>query len=289
MEPDTDSLPITYPGSVEHQRLLRAMTTYHARQPWALAFIVFGSVARGDWDAFSDLDLDVVIADGVAIEPVAEMARLCEAIGERPALIAPRRGDDGDVILAAHDTPGAHDSGAALAEFSIRYHPLRVTSPNILSSMRLLWGRIDEQRIRAAGLANAQPPGQPLEVGVALAVRATYGGATALARGRLWSAVAALEETRGLLMSLFARAHGYERALRSFERHADEEVQAELARAACAWEPESIRAALLAACNLLDGRLDALTGGQALLTAGERAIVARTRARLLPAEPVGRR
>src|SRR5690348_7345860 len=141
---DSPQLPTSWPGTPEHQRLLRAMTAYHARQPWALAFVVFGSVGRGNWDAYSDLDLDVVIADAAEIEPVAEITRLCEAIGERPALIAPRRGDDGDVVLAS------------LAEFSIRYHPLAATSPNIVNSMRLLWGRIDETEIRAAGLANAR-------------------------------------------------------------------------------------------------------------------------------------
>ena len=141
---DPSDMPTSWPGSAEHQRLLRAMTAYHAWQPWALAFIVFGSVGRGNWHADSDLDLDVVIADDAQIEPVAEIMRLCEAIGEQPALIAPRSGDDGEVVLAS------------LADFSIRYHPMAATSPNIISSMQVLWGRLTEEQIRAAGLANAQ-------------------------------------------------------------------------------------------------------------------------------------
>lgn len=263
-------LPATYPGDPAQQRLLRAIAHDYARQPWALAFIVFGSVARGDWDARSDLDLDVVIADGVAIEPVAEIARLCAAIGERPALIAPRRGDDGDVVL---------DS---LAEFSIRYHPLAATSPNIVASMRLLWGRIDEGQIRAAGLANARPAEQTPQTLLALSVRATLGGANALARERLWAALAALEEARNLLMTLYARAHGLDRPLQSFERAADARLQAELARTLAVWEPESIRAALLALCDLLAQRLDAFSGGLARLSAGEYAALAQIRARLSP-------
>lgn len=263
--------PTTLPGSPAHQQLLRAMTEYHARQPWALAFLVFGSVGRGDWHAFSDLDLDVVIADGAVIAPEAEIIRLCAAIGERPALIAPRRGDDGDVVL---------DS---LAEFSIRYHPLAATSPNIIASMRLLWGRIDVERIRAAGLANARPENQAPETLVALCVRAALGGATMLARGRLWTALAALEEARKLLMTLFAQAHGGERPMQSFERTADARLQAELARAVATWEPASIHAALLALCDLLDGQLEAFSGGLAHLTPGERAALAQIRARLAEA------
>lgn len=244
------------------------MTAYHARQPWALAFIVFGSVARGDWDGHSDLDLDVVIADSAMIEPVEEIARLCAAIGERPALIAPRRGDDGDVVLES------------LADFSIRYHPLGATSPNIVSSMRTLWSRIPEERVRAAGLANAQPPIQSTDALVALCVRATLYGTKALARGRPWAALASLQEARDLLMTLAARASGGERPMQSFERGADPQLQAQLAGAVATWDTESARSALLAVCDLLSDRLDAFTGGAARLTEGERAMLTAVRARL---------
>ncbi len=268
MAMDDTYLPETWPGAPEHQRLLRAMTAYHARQPWALAFLVFGSVARGDWDERSDLDLDVVVADNVTLDPVAEITRLCAAIGERPALIAPRRGDDGDVVL---------DS---LAEFSIRYHPLAVTSPNIVSSMRLLWGRVDEARIRAAGLANTRPSTQAPDALVALCVRKTLDGVTSLERGRLWSALALLEEARDLLMTLYAQAHGFERPLQDFERLADATLQAELARTVAVWEPASIRDALLALCDLLVGRLGAFTAARVVLSDSERAALARIRVRL---------
>lgn len=265
--------PATWPGSPAHQRLLRAIVEYHARQPWALAFLVFGSVGRGDWGAYSDLDLDVVIADDAEIAPVAEIERLCAAIGERPALIAPRRGDDADVVL---------DS---LAEFSIRYHPLAATSPNIIASMRLLWGRIDERRIderriRAAGLANARsttPAEEPATL-VALCVRAALDGANALARGRLWSALMLLEEARELLMTL--AMPDADRSMQGFERRADARLQAELARIVATWDAASVRTALLALCDLLEYRLDAFSAGRARLSDGERALLPLIRMRL---------
>ena len=244
------------------------MTAYYARQPWALAFIVFGSVARGDWDRYSDLDLDVVIADGAVLEPVDEISRLCVAIGERPALIAPRRGDDGDVVLES------------LADFSIRYHPLGATSPNIVSSMLTLWSRIPEERIRVAGMANAGPPLPSADALVAQCVRATLYGAKALARGRRWAALASLEEARGLLMTLAARASGGERPMQSFECDADPLLLARLAGAVASWDAESARRALLVVCDLLSDQLDAFTGGASQLTQGERAMLAAVRARL---------
>jgi len=266
---DSPQLPTSWPGSPEHQRLLRAMTEYHARQPWALAFVVFGSVGRGNWRAYSDLDLDVVIADDAQIEPVAEIMRLCAAIGERPALIAPRRGDDGDVVLAS------------LAEFSIRYHLLAVTSPNIVASMRLLWGRLTEEQIRAAGRANAERDDATPEALLALCVRATLYVSKALAHGRLWSALASLEEARAYLMTL--ATPDAERSMQAFQQTASAETQALLAGAVAHWDAASVRAALLALCDLLAHHLDAFTGGQPRLTDGEAAMLEAVRARLAEA------
>lgn len=256
------------PGSPRHQRLLRGMTAYLARQPWALAFAAFGSVARGDWDQYSDLDLDVVIADGVSIAPVEEVQRLCAAIGVEAALIAPRRGDDADVVLRS------------LEQFSIRYHPLRATSPNILDSLRVLWTRIDEARIHAAGRANAHSDEPGNDALLALCVREMLEGAHALARERPWAALAALESYRNLMMTLYARAHVGERPLRTFERHADEALQADLRRTLAQGDPASIRDALLAACDLLQQQLAAFTDSETRLTDGERDALASVAAKL---------
>ncbi|HEU0025559.1 MAG TPA: nucleotidyltransferase domain-containing protein [Ktedonobacterales bacterium] len=251
-------------GNAEHQRLLRAMTAYHARQPWTRAFLVFGSLGRGDWDDHSDLDLDV-ITDGTALAPAQEAARLCDAIGERPALIAPRRGDDANVVLES------------LTQFSIRYHPLNSTSPNILDSMRLLWGHLSLDEIREAGLRNrrASTEALALDALLALAVRAVLNARIALTRARPWSALNSLEEARGLLLEMYARARGLPRPLPAFERDSDPTLRAALAPLACQLAPEAIRAALLAACDFLLGPdLDRLTNGQAALTPGERHVLA---------------
>jgi hypothetical protein len=111
-------------------------------------------------------------------------------------------------------------------------------------------------------------------------VRATLYGAKALARGRRWEALAALEEIRERLMIVAAQAAGAERPLQGFERGAPESLQAELARTLATWETASIRAALLATCDLLATRLGAFTAGLAQLTDGERATLAAARERI---------
>ncbi len=133
-----------YPGTAHHQRVLRAVVSYYAPDPRVQAVLVFGSLGRGTWDRYSDLDLDIILGDGVSVAPVQELARLCASfapIGEQAALIVAKRTDEGDVVLAS------------LLQLSVRYHALASTSPNIVDSLRLLWGRIGEEDIRAAGRA----------------------------------------------------------------------------------------------------------------------------------------
>ena len=75
---------------------------FYADDPRVLCVAVFGSLGRGDWRPDSDLDLDVVVGDGVQIEVEPELRRLGSAfasIGERAALIIPLRVDSGDMVL----------------------------------------------------------------------------------------------------------------------------------------------------------------------------------------------
>jgi predicted nucleotidyltransferase len=93
--------PPTYPGGPEHQRLLRAIAEHYADDDRLLAVTVFGSVGRGTWDEFSDLDLDVVIADEVTLDVVDEVRLLCRGLGQQPVVIVLDRDDAADVVLAS--------------------------------------------------------------------------------------------------------------------------------------------------------------------------------------------
>ena len=53
-----------YPGTPQHQALLKGIVQHYAADPRIRAVMVFGSLGRGNWDTDSDIDLDVIIADG---------------------------------------------------------------------------------------------------------------------------------------------------------------------------------------------------------------------------------
>lgn len=254
-------------GSDEHRRLLRAMAGYIARQPWALAFIVFGSVARGNWGADSDLDLDVVVTPQARLFAVEEAERMCAAMGEVMALTVARNREAAEVVLES------------LAQFSIRYHPLSATSPNILESAHVVWGDITRDDL---GLnATERAPGPETYDLLALAVRALLNAQGALARGRLWSALDSLTETREWLLTLYAEARGQARPKPAIDLDSDTHLMTALARLVPTLEPAALRDTLLAGLDLLESdALVALSRGQARLTDGERAVLVSIRARL---------
>jgi predicted nucleotidyltransferase len=209
-----------YPGTQQHQAVLRAIVNHYQNDPRILAVAVFGSLGRGNWDEYSDIDLDVVIADGVSLNAVEESTQLCqifEPLGERLAVIVPDDADAGDVVFES------------LLQMSVRYHPLADTHPNIVDTLQVLTGRIDHRVIAAAGSANRRPR-KPVEETLAECVRYAAVADIALQRHKLGEAVEALHRMRALLLELYTLTHGGERPVQFFQAHADAELQAELGR-----------------------------------------------------------
>jgi hypothetical protein len=136
---------MTAMGSPAHQALIARVTGGYAGDPRVLAVVVFGSVSTGTWHELSDVDLDVVIADGTRIDPEEEARALFAA----DAAIIIGRGDSADIVLSS------------LEEVSIRWHPLAATSPNITASLCTASGCLSSAEIAAAGKANRAEPDVP--------------------------------------------------------------------------------------------------------------------------------
>ena len=80
------------PGNSRHQAVLKGIIEYYREDPRILAVIVFGSLGRGNWDQFSDLDMDFIFADTTRMDVLQELNDLCTAlqkVGEQPARILP--------------------------------------------------------------------------------------------------------------------------------------------------------------------------------------------------------
>jgi hypothetical protein len=261
---------IVLPGTPSQQAVLGALKAHYAGDSRVLAFALFGSVARGDWDVYSDLDLDVVLRDDVVIDARGEAERLApvlEPVGERIFLLLPRGQGSVDLVLLP------------LLELSIRYHALATTSPNIVESVTVLAGPLTTDQVRAAGLANrerdASAPDELLDGCVRYALETDI----ALRSGELWLAIELLHRTRGLLMELFAQTHNGARPLHTFAALASPALQARLGATLPSFDLTSARKAHQAMLDLLEQDVPSFSNGQAQLTPDQRMVLQAVRDR----------
>lgn len=244
------------PGTFQHQRILHAITSYYENDPRILAITVFGSLGRRNWDCYSDLDLDVVVADEIKIDVEAELIQLgtsLASIDEQIALLIPDD-DDADVVFKS------------LMELSIRYHPLTNTSPNIVDSMLLLLGRIDLSAIESAGLANRKLDDEPLGRELDRCIRYALEVDSALHREYLWSAIELLHYMRHSIMKLFTYSHHGKRSYQFFQEEADQKIQVRLGGTLPRYGLKTAQESLSQFMDILTKDLDQLTDGQVKLT-----------------------
>jgi predicted nucleotidyltransferase len=267
-----------YPGTPQHQSLLQAIVSHYTDDPRILAVIVFGSLGCGNWDPYSDLDLDIIIGDNVHINVVQELERMIHSfpdIGEMAALIIPHGEDAADVVLASS------------MELSVRYHTLMSTSMNIIESMGILWGCIDEATIKAAALANQNTgqasPGQLLDMCVRYALETD----NALQRRQLWMATELEHHIRGLLMELFAQSHDNPRPIHAFQKEANLSLQTLLGATLPQYDLLSIQKALLNLLDILENSLEQFAGGQVKMTLTHLKIIKQIRERQRKMNPDG--
>jgi len=249
------------PGNPAHQALLQRIIDAYAHDDRVLAVSVIGSLARGTWDAWSDLDLDIVVTE--ELDAVAEGRRL----GGPDALVLPTRPGEVDVVLAS------------LEEFSIRFHTLGTTNAHIADDLAVLAGSVDRDSILAAGVVESIRA-RPLEVIVSDALRFAIGVDICCRRGRLWLALELLHDLRTRLMELFSTARGLPRMIHGFDTHAapglDRAMRATLARDDLA----DVARALGAALDLIEHDLAELSGGAYALSAAQVGVLAALRRRM---------
>jgi predicted nucleotidyltransferase len=271
MNTTSDGESPDYPGTPQHQALLQIIVTHYHQNPRFLAVVVFGSLGRGDWDALSDIDLDVVIADDAVVEAVQELRKLCTAfapLGEHLAVIVPDGDDAADAVL---------DS---LMMLSVRYHPLVTTKAAIVDSMQVLAGPLDHATIAAAGMANQAASEPPVEQLLDECVRYAAVASVYMQRESPWLSIEVLHRMRTLLIEIYTRTHGGGRALHRFDATAPFALKKQLDAALPQANPHSLHSALAALLNSLESDLPRWTNGQLQITEDQQSVIRQVHARL---------
>lgn len=256
-----------FPGTKMHQALLNSIVAFYQNDPRILAVIVFGSLGRGSWDEYSDLDLDVIVVDDIIINIANELQGLCksfEGLNERAAVIIPDD-EEGDVILES------------LMQLSVRYHPLASTSPNIVDSMLILSGNLDQVQITAAAAGNRSGEEQPLNRLLDRCIRYALVANVERQRKHFWAANEVLHRVRTLLMDIYARTHGGYRGYQFFDINADKQFQQRLGASLPAYDDCSFLESFKNTLAILESDLGYLSAGHLELTTAQKSILARVR------------
>jgi hypothetical protein len=246
------------PGTVAQQALLRGIVDAYADDARILAVGVLGSLGRGSWDEWSDLDLDVVVSDDIVVDAVTEADALCHQLCQPGALVVPGRPGEVDVLLPS------------LEQFSIRYHTLGTTNAHIVNELRIVGGRLDRAAVVNAGLTPSRAV-RPPELCVSEGLRFAVGVDISRRRGNVWQALRALDELRWRIQELFAVTHGQPRPAHAVDTHASRSLKNKLAKLQAEAELASIALALAHALQLIAD--DELTAGAYVLTEPQRAVL----------------
>jgi predicted nucleotidyltransferase len=257
-------MPPTLPGTSAQQALLRSIIDAYNGDQRILAIGVLGSLGRGTWDEWSDLDLDVVVADDAVLDAVTEARALCAVLHESEALVVPSRPGEVDVVLPSLD------------QFSIRYHTLGTTNAHIIDDLKIVGGRLDRADIIAAGVKQSLPTRGP-ELVASEALRFAQSVDTALRRGNVWQALRVLDELRWRLQELFAISLGKPRPAHAVDALASQGLKHKLGGLLARADLESITQALANALELIAD--DDLTAGRFALTKSQRTILEALRRR----------
>jgi predicted nucleotidyltransferase len=252
-----------FPGTLRHQEILQTITDFYDGDARVQAVLLFGSLSRGNWDQYSDLDLDVIMADNVLMDARVELQQLCAAIKQKHGFeaIIIADAEEGDVVLGN------------LVEFSIRYHVLGDTKPAILDTMCSLSGSLSLDEIRAAAnYAYASEPKELVE-SVNEYLRYALGLHNAIRRQRLWMAFEMLHRLRSSLMMMVAFRYKAMRAIHFFDAQASPELQALLASLSPQANLISFEDSFRNAIFLLENHLDDFCGEGYSLIPGQQKIL----------------
>jgi hypothetical protein len=236
----------------EHQRMLDAVVASYRDDPRVAGVLLGGSNVAGGMDFYSDVDLDVMVADAAFDAVFAERDRVLAAVG-RPLFrfIA-------DIPGGEHLSVVLYDSPAGPVKLDVEYHRASAIVPTWwLTRCRLLFDRTGALASTLAASAGLRPSAPRIEDLQELNQKFwpwCWYAFGKIVRGELWEAVDALHIIRTrTLVPLIAWAAGFrlEGSCR-LERQADADLLRRLAATITLPERAPLYAALQASIDLYD-------------------------------------
>lgn len=249
------------PGNFFHQKILQILVDLYKNDHNVEALGVFGSVAMGNWDNYSDLDLDAVVKD----DSKSAAGKLVEQM-----ISAFKTGDE-NVLLNFEEGKGEwviiFDS---LDRLSIKFHLLSDTKPQIKESLVILYGKLDREKVISSVTEKLNTPNLEFLVNKFLEISIYV--PIALHRKNLVNAQFFLNKMRQTLIEIYTVSHGIPRSF-DFEAHANKDLVEEISQTYALLNENSVSKAHRKLLELFSQKLIIISGGRISTTPEQKIIL----------------
>lgn len=202
-------------------------------------FGVFGSLGRGNWDIYSDLDLDVIVTDDSEAVINQEMKDIFSEFQKQKLNILLQFQEVANEWIIIFKT---------LDRVSIRFHLIENTVPHILSTLKILLGTINLSDIRRVIKKN-ETGHNDLKLLKNKFIELSIYVPIAIKRGNFSNAIFFLNKMRNIIIEIYTLSKGIPRLL-DFEKSAEPKIMQELSKTYPAFQPDSVRQSFLELVNL---------------------------------------
>lgn len=197
------------PGNRTHKKILQLLVDLFQKDKNIEVFILFGSLVRGNWDDYSDLDLDAVVADDSKEIVQNEIKQMLEILSSSGF----------NILTAFEEFPNEQviilDS---LDRISIRFHMLKNTNSSILDTMQVLFGNLTKEDIQKSVVKKEENVNIEL-LGNKFLELAIY-VPISIKRNKLMNAIFFINKMRQTIIQIYNSSYGVDREF-DFESKAD--------------------------------------------------------------------
>lgn len=249
------------PGTAIHKQILKTLLDLFKEDKNVRAFIIFGSLARGNWDKYSDLDLDVVVQDlehDNIKQQIKQMVNLLESNNLKVLHYFEEFPNEFVFIFNSLD------------RMSIRFHLLNDTHPAIISSMKILCGSLTTDEIKSSHVNRSKKDTDYLMLNNKFLEHSIY-VELSIKRNKLINAAFFINKMRQIVIEIFVKARNKREF--DFEEIADDSIKQAVIKTFTTINEPDLHKALVDLVNLYTVFIEKISLGKIKLKENEKLIL----------------
>jgi len=250
-----------YPGNLTHQNILKNLMPVFESDPNIEAFIIFGSMVRGNWDRYSDLDLDAIVKDDGIDIVQKHFDKMLYALRNANLNVSDSFSEYPNEYVIILDS---------LDRISIRFHTVEDTHLAILSSMQILCGCLTKEDIITK--SKRKPKENDIEILHHKFLEHSIYVPLSLKRNKPINAQFFLNKMRQTIIQIYVFSRGIQREF-EFEDIASADLKNELYKTYATSDTNSIQNAFKKFVKLYLDNLDEISNHKLSLSGSQKQIL----------------